>query len=92
MRLNYPPFTYIIKISRLSDDRHSLKDMEKLTNLLSAYNPITFDSPHNLDSQKKMSNLIIKINPHDWPNQELSEVLNYLPPYFIVSINPPDII
>ncbi len=88
----WPPFSVLIKITRVGPESAVEKDMTKLTRLLEPYNPITYPSFGPAARGHISLNLLIKIPPTDWPDEELSAVLLALPPVFIVNVEPADIL
>lgn len=92
-KLNYPPFSIIIKISTASDNQKKLtQDFERLQQ---------YFAPHKLDyysariekiKGKYIMNGIIKIPKKDWPNEQLANKLRKLPPQFRIEVDAQNII
>ncbi|MDQ5957854.1 MAG: hypothetical protein QG665_186, partial [Patescibacteria group bacterium] len=88
----WPPFSTLIKISRVGPELAVQKDMDRLENLLKPFSPIVYPSFVATPRGHLNLNLLIKIPPDNWPDEELSAVLKALPPTFLVNVEPADIL
>ncbi|HMO78786.1 MAG TPA: primosomal protein N' [Candidatus Paceibacterota bacterium] len=87
-RFNYPPFSLIIKISLTAKNMGQIeKQFEALQNFIGEYQIRVY--PAFVESVRGMKIMrgMIKIDRKDWPNQNLIEKLQNLPPQFKVEID-----
>jgi len=100
--LNYPPFKRFIKITFLGDKEESIKAKTSLKELFKEYNPEIFSGFISKNKNQYVTNALIKINPQKWSLSELSHdssidqnlfnLLSFLPSSYEVSVDPEDLL
>lgn len=88
----YPPFQTLIKITWAGKRTLAQTEMEKLGVLLAEYEHISF--PAFIQEVKGLyrMNTLIKMERGAWIDKNLLAILHSLPPYFVVKIDPEDIL
>lgn len=85
-KLSFPPFSFLLKISRPIDQKKAGEEMLELAEWLSDYQPQSYH--HQTFSGQLWYSLLIKLVPGSWPDRKLLKVLLALPPDFIIAIEP----
>lgn len=92
-KLNYPPFSIIIKISTASDNQNKLtQDFEALQQYFSPNELDYYPARIERIKGKYIMNGIIKISKKNWPNEQLASKLRKLPPQFKIEVDSQNII
>ncbi len=91
-KLFYPPFSTLIKITREGEKNTIIKDMEKLTVILEEYKPNVFPAFVDTIKGKYRMNMLLKIKRDNWPNEKLLHLLQALPKFFSIDVEPKDIL
>ncbi len=101
-KLEYPPFKRFIKIVYLGDKIKTQNTREFLAELFKEYNPEIFSGFHGKIQDKYITNTLIKIDPKKWSlptlslgaqiDENLLSKLTSLPPAFLVSVDPEDLL
>ena len=87
-KLNYPPFSTLIKITVRGQKSQILEDMNKIEVLLKEYNPIVFPAFIDTVNKKSILHSLIKLDHADWISQPLLAKLRSLPQHVSVNIDP----
>ncbi|PIR57819.1 MAG: primosomal protein N' [Parcubacteria group bacterium CG10_big_fil_rev_8_21_14_0_10_38_31] len=88
-RFSYPPFKILIKITKQSKDKKQLEaDFKKLEKELLNYIPMIYSAFVPKIKGMHIMHALLKVNPTSWPDQNLLEVLNSLPPSWRVEVDP----
>lgn len=90
-RYDYPPYKLLIKVTREGKEADVIRDMEFLERELSGWRPALYPSFAAAPGTQKI-HALIRVEPALWPHKELSQLLRSLPPQFVVSIDPEDIL
>jgi len=90
--LGYPPFTTLIKITLIGGKSTVEKEIEKLANKLSEYEPLVFPSFISTVKGKYKINILIKLPEDKWVDERLLEELRALPMSFEVRVDPNDML
>lgn len=88
---NYPPFSILIKISKEGPEKEIQAALENLAEELKIYSPKIYSSLAKTKNTAKI-NLLIKLPVDNWLNPELLSILKNLPPAFIVTVDPEEIL
>jgi len=101
-KLEYPPFKRFIKITYLGDKPKTLKVKEFLAETFKEYNPEIFSGFHPQIKDNYVTNTLIKLDPQKWSlpalslgtqiDENLLSKLNELPPSFLISVDPEDLL
>jgi primosomal protein N' (replication factor Y) len=88
--LSYPPFSVLIKITRRGKRDLVEKDMRALERELASEEVITYPStPHK---GNYVMHALIRVPKDQWVDPDMLTFLRALPPQFIVSVNPREIL
>lgn len=88
----YPPFQVLIKITWTGKKAVAQGEMEKLSILLSDYEHISYPAfIQDIKGLHRM-NTLIKIDNATWVDKKLLGILRSIPPYFVIHIDPEDIL
>ncbi len=86
----YPPFRLFIKITLEGKREDVLPAMRALERDLAGYE---FDTlPGGVRSGQIISNLILRLKTLDWPDRKLLEILKSLPPRYLVTVDPENLL
>jgi primosomal protein N' (replication factor Y) len=91
-KFNYPPFKVLIKITLEGKKPTVIKEISKVEQLLSEYQPFLFPAFVASARGKFAAHLLIKVDKNNWPDQKLSEKLLTLPQSFALNVNPESLI
>jgi primosomal protein N' len=90
---HYPPFTVLIKIRIVGKDVNTLLGEGKiLREKLASYMPTVYPSYYNLPAGKRAVNILLRIPRDAWPDEKLLAELRALPPEYVISVNPDEIL
>jgi primosomal protein N' len=90
---HYPPFTVLIKIRIIGKDVNALMNEGKLLReKFTSYMPTVYPSHYNLPAGKRAINVLLRIPTDAWPDASLITELRALPPEYIISVNPEEIL
>ncbi|MCC2630941.1 MAG: primosomal protein [Candidatus Paceibacter sp.] len=87
-KLNYPPFSTLIKITIKGPKDRTVQDMNMIQKNLHEYEPVVFPAFIDTVNNKSIMHALIKINHTDWISKPLLEKLLALPPYVSVNVDP----
>jgi primosomal protein N' (replication factor Y) len=87
----YPPFSILVKITRIGTEESVQRDLDRLVRLLAAYEPVVYPA-WTQGKGKYIAHALIKVPIAKWQEPELSAVLSALPPIFIINVEPADIL
>ncbi len=85
-KLNYPPFSVLIKITRDLKNSEVNAEFKQLAEDLIAYKPTVYDTVS--DKGVKQLALLIKQEEKSWPNDLLLERLSVLSPAYTIIVDP----
>jgi primosomal protein N' len=101
-KLGYPPYKRFIKITHLGDKIKTEKARAALAEVFKDYKPEIFSGFHTKFKDKYVTNVLIKLEPRHWSlgelsigasiNESLYAKLVSLPPAFLVSVDPEDLL
>lgn len=91
-KLNFPPFSTLIKISISGAKPEVLKLVENITKLIEPYTIDVFPAFIPQEKGKYGINGIIKIKGKNWPEKQLVEKLKNLPMNVLVNVDPDSLI
>jgi primosomal protein N' (replication factor Y) len=90
---HYPPFTVLIKIRIIGKDVNALMNEGKLLReKFTSYMPTAYPSHYNLPAGKRAINVLLRVPTDAWPDASLITELRALPPEYIISVNPEEIL
>ena len=97
LKLNYPPFSTLIKFTyegKKAEGRAAMAEIEKI---FGTYHPVTFPSFIARVKGKYLMNALIKVPKGDgketsWPDDELLALMRALPGEVQVRVNPESVI
>lgn len=91
-KLKYPPFSILIKISVKNNNKVLTETLETLKeNHLSSWQTIIYDSISKNHHGEATTNLLLRLPSDQWPNKEILNLLNQLPPTFLINVDPENI-
>jgi len=91
---SYPPFRLFIKISLRGKATEVLPEMKMLEKKLAGYEFDVFPTTLGIPPKERKINILLRLRaPGEnqaikWPQKELVSILKYLPPKFIIDIDP----
>ena len=88
---SYPPYALFIKINTTVNPRDYEKTSANLLKLLASWKPSTYKAFTPMISGRVVLNCLLKLDLVTWPDDELANIINHLPPSFRVEINPENI-
>ena len=86
-KLNYPPYTNLIKVTCSGTRATVIKDMQTFIELTDAYKPRVFAGFIPRGGNLEL-HALIRLPINAWPDTHLVEILRSLPPAFSVDIDP----
>jgi primosomal protein N' (replication factor Y) len=89
-KLNYPPFSILIKITRDYKNAEVLSPMQQLAEDLAEYKPAFYETTGG--KGVKQLALLIRQERRSWPNDFLVNKLLSLPPIYTVTIDPESLV
>jgi primosomal protein N' (replication factor Y) len=87
-KLDYPPFSTLIKISTKGTRERVVADMKFVQELLADYTPIIFPAFIETVNKKTIMHALLKIKDAQWIQKPLLEKLRALPPHVAVNVDP----
>ena len=88
--LGYPPFTILIKITRRGHKQRVEKDIRALERELQDEQIVSYvGTPHK---GRYVKHALLRVPREQWVDEDIRAFLRALPPQFIVSINPREIL
>jgi primosomal protein N' len=87
-KLNYPPFSTLIKITVRGQKSQILEDMRAIENLLREYDPLVFPAFIDTVNKKSILHALIKLKHEDWISKPLLAKLQSLPQHISVNVDP----
>lgn len=91
-QLGYPPYTVLIKVS-LTGSQESIKEkMEDAVLLLKPYELVTFSRFLKAPKGNFTLHGFLRVAREEWPDDELLERLQALPPQYTVTVDPDSIL
>jgi primosomal protein N' len=90
--LGYPPYTVIIKVSVVGTQETLEAQMEEAEEILKPYELVTFSRFLKAPGGKFMLHGFIRVNREEWPDDELLQRLDQLPPSYTVMVDPDSIL
>ncbi len=91
-KLNYPPFTTLIKITIQGTSAHVVEEMKMLQELCKEWSPETFPAFISKVRGLHRRHMLIRIDKTKWPDDNLLKCLYSLPPSFEIRVNPESIL
>ncbi|MGB8815730.1 MAG: primosomal protein N' [Minisyncoccia bacterium] len=91
-KLDYPPFSVLIKVIIAGNKNEVLESVEHLQKELDLFEINVFPAFIPGTKGKYAVNGIIKIPKKDWPNEKVLNILKSLPPNFSVNIDPENLL
>lgn len=97
----YPPFKRLIKITFEGSASDTERARAFIENILGNYEPQIFSAFVSRVKGKYITNTVIKVDPNIWPlptdekefpNKDLYQNLNKLPPSFSINVDPEDLL
>jgi len=86
-KLQYPPYTRLIKVTCNGSRGTVIRDMQKFVDLTSVYSPRVFGAFIPAERGSTL-HALIRIPQKNWPQKELVQLLQILPPSFEVDVDP----
>lgn len=90
--LGYPPFKVLIKISLTGKTAEIRKEMAKLENILTKWQPLVYPNLTKDIKGLPILNILLRLPATAWPNPELLEILKSLPPSFLIRVDPESVL
>ncbi len=91
-RYGYPPFAILIKISVTADEARARAEIQRAEKLLAGEEAYSFPAFVPNARGKFTMHMLIKLPPGRWPDAELLQKLQSLPPYFSIRIDPENLL
>ncbi|MBI2100857.1 MAG: hypothetical protein HYT47_02455 [Candidatus Vogelbacteria bacterium] len=88
---SYPPFKLFIKITLAGKREDVLPAMRALEHDLDGYELDSLSGPGERPGQIA-ANLILRLKTSDWPDPQLLEILKSLPPRYLVTVDPENLL
>ncbi len=85
--LKYPPYTVMVKITRLGSKRQIIKDFQNIMPSLEPYGPRVFKQFYQITPNKFALHALLRISTKEYPLPELTEVLRSIQPLFEVRVD-----
>ena len=89
---NYPPYSILVKITRKGERETVTREMQKIGEILSKWQPIVFPAFTETLKGYYVLNALLKIPRENWPDAELTMILRSLPLSYNVVIDPTEIL
>ncbi len=87
-KLNYPPFSTLIKITVKGSKQEVLEEMKKIEEALREYEPLVFPAFVETVAGKNVMHTLVKIDPAAWVLEPLAEILRSFPPNVFINVDP----
>lgn len=87
-QFNYPPFSTLIKITTRAPEEKLKEIIEKLEQLLTAYDPHTFAAFTPKTKGGYVVHTLLNVPSDTWPDTDLVSLLKNLPQQHIVQVDP----
>jgi primosomal protein N' (replication factor Y) len=87
-KLNYPPFSTLIKITIKGQKNRVIEEMNTIEKLLKEFDPMVFPAFIDTVNKKSIMHAVIKLEPNQWIHKPLLQKLQALPPYVAVNVDP----
>ncbi len=87
-KLNYPPFSTLIKITIRGQKSQILQDMKAVEALLKEHEPLVFPAFIDTVNKKSILHALIKLKRDEWISKPLLAKLRSLPPHVSVNVDP----
>lgn len=87
-RLGYPPFTTIIRITRSGKEKEVREEMERLGEILLAWDPIQTPAFVSREKNEYRLHIFLKLPRGTWPEEKLHAILESLPSTYTVQVDP----
>jgi primosomal protein N' (replication factor Y) len=91
-KLDYPPFSTLIKITARGKQKDVIESVRALEVELADYSPITFPAFVEVADGKTVIHTLIRVKPSQWPAEPLLSKLTSLPPQFAVNVDPENLL
>lgn len=88
----YPPFKILVKITREGPAEAVSCDMDALALELVEWKPAVFPGFGGVPDGHERLHILLRLEPKQWPHESLARRLSGLPPAFVVTIDPEDIV
>ncbi len=88
----YPPFRLFIKVSLAGNKEEVLLALKELALKLAERDFDTFPALATTTNRHYQLNLVIRLGVNDWPEPKLLGILKSLPPKFIVTVDPDNLV
>ena len=90
--LGYPPYTVLIKVSLTGREEDIKEKMEEAVILLKPYELVTFSRFLKAPKGNFTLHGFLRVSREEWPDDELLERLQALPPNYTVTVDPDSIL
>ena len=90
--LNYPPFSFLIKITVNGRQEAALKEAEKLAEIFKELAPQVYPSFISKIKGQHIMNVLLKVPTGTWPDKNTIQKLSSLSPKFMVKVDPENIL
>lgn len=87
-KLNYPPFSTLIKISARGVKERVAEEIEYVRTQLVDYKPLVFPAFIETVNKKTIMHALLKIDAKTWVKKSLLEKLRALPPHISINVDP----
>jgi primosomal protein N' (replication factor Y) len=87
-KLNYPPFSTLIKLTIKGQKARVAEEMKSVERLLKEFDPIVFPAFVDTVNNKSVMHAVIKLEHSQWVSKPLLAKLLSLPPYVAVNVDP----
>ncbi len=85
--LKYPPYTVMVKITRIGSKRQIIKDFQNIMPQIEPYGPRVFKQFYQLKPGRFALHALLRISTKDYPNKDLTRILQNIQPMFEVKVN-----
>ncbi len=85
--LKYPPYTVMVKITRIGSKRQIIQDFQNIMPSLEPYGPRVFKQFYQITPSTFALHALLRINVSKYPDAELTEILKSIQPLFAVRVD-----
>jgi primosomal protein N' len=87
-KFNYPPFITLIKLTVEGSGDQIETEVTRVTEVLELWSPKKFQSLAGTSHGKVRMNILLRLPKNTWPDKKLYTVLQDLPPFWSINVDP----
>jgi primosomal protein N' (replication factor Y) len=85
--LKYPPYTVMVKITRIASKRQIIEDFQAIMPSLEPYGPRVFKQFYQITPSKFALHALLRIPKREYPQPKLTDILKNIQPLFEVRVD-----